>query len=211
MDDSFSYLQAGRFDIEQELMLPMQKMHLKDSKDIGKLFAPLYRPSFPHLFGLDFFYGRQNAIRESSRDDSIDITSENTAENVADIRNKRYVAIIMELLSYAENKSVFCFSEYLGSVPKEQLHEQLKEKSLPDVMLKLYGFGEIDIASWRLSQQDVVVPVGEFDLSYCLSNLPEELVKMDSIVIHRLDEVITLSDDAGGIIRMNDFNIEVRR
>lgn len=55
LDDSFSYLQAGHFDIEQELLLPLQKMQLKDSKDVGKLFAPLYRPEFPHLFGIDLF------------------------------------------------------------------------------------------------------------------------------------------------------------
>lgn len=211
LDDSFSYSQVGRFDLEQELLLPLQKMHLKESKDIGKLFAPLYRPSFPNLFGLDFFYARQNVIRESSSDDGIDIASEDTAENAADIRNKRNVDIIRGLLSYAENKPVFCFSEYIESVPKEQLQYQLQEKSLPDVMLKLYGLGEIDIAGWRSEQQDIIVPVGEFDLSYCLSELPEKLVQMDSILIYKRDEVITLSDDAFGSIKMNDFNIEVKR
>ena len=69
-------------------------MQLKDSKDVGKLFAPLYRPEFPHLFGIDLFYRRQNSLREVSRDDGIDITSDDTAENVADIRNERYVEII---------------------------------------------------------------------------------------------------------------------
>lgn len=211
LDDSLSYSQVGRFDLEQELLLPLQKMHLKESKDIGKLFAPLYRPSFPNLFGLDFFYARQNVIRESSSDDGIDIASEDTAENAADIRNKRNVDIIRGLLSYAENKPVFCFSEYIESVPKEQLQYQLQEKSLPDVMLKLYGLGEIDIAGWRSEQQDIIVPVGEFDLSYCLSELPEKLVQMDSILIYKRDEVITLSDDAFGSIKMNDFNIEVKR
>ncbi len=211
LDDSFSYSQVGRFDLEQELLLPLQRMHLKESKDIGKLFAPLYRPSFPNLFGLDFFYARQNVIRESSSDDSIDIASEDTAENAADIRNKRNVDIIRGLLSYAENKPVFCFSEYIESVPKEQLQYQLQEKSLPDVMLKLYGLGEIDIAGWRSEQQDIIVPVGEFDLSYCLSELPEKLVQMDSILIYKRDEVINLSDDAFGSIKMNDFNIEVKR
>ena len=211
LDDSFSYSQVGRFDLEQELLLPLQRMHLKESKDIGKLFAPLYRPSFPNLFGLDFFYARQNVIRESSSDDGIDIASEDTAENAADIRNKRNVDIIRGLLSYAENKPVFCFSEYIESVPKEQLQYQLQEKSLPDVMLKLYGLGEIDIAGWRSEQQDIIVPVGEFDLSYCLSELPEKLVQMDSILIYKRDEVITLSDDAFGSIKMNDFNIEVKR
>lgn len=211
LDDSFSYLQAGRFDFEQQLLLPLQKMQLQNSKNAGKLFAPLYRPSFPHLFGLDFFYSGQNSIRESSRYDGIDIVSEDNAETAADIRNKRYVEIIRGLLSFADNKSVFCFSDYLESVPIEQLQEQLQEKSLPDVMLKLYGLGEIDIAGWRSEQHDIIEPVGEFDLSYCLSELPEELVQMQTILIHKLDDVITLSDDTGSNIKMNDFKIEVRK
>lgn len=211
LDDSFSYMQAGHFDLEQELLLPMQKMQLQDSKNLGKLFAPLYRPSFPHLFGLDFFYSRQNAIRENSRDDGIDIANEDITETAADIRNKRYVEIIRGLLTYADKNAVFRFSEYLSTVPKEQMQEQLQEKSLSDVMLKLYGLGEIDIAGWRSEQHDIIEPVGEFDLSYCLSELPEELVQMQSILIHKLDGVITLSDDAGNRIKTNDFKIEVRR
>lgn len=211
LDDSFSYLQAGRFDLEQELLLPLQKMQLQDSKNLGKLFAPLYRPSFPHLFGLDFFYSRQNAIRESTRDDGVDIVSDDNAETTADIRNKRYVEIIKGLLSFANQNAVFSFSDYIASVSKEQLQEQLLEKSLPDVMLKLYGMGEIDIAGWRAEQHDIIVPVGEFDLSYCLSELTEDLVQMQTILIHKLDGVITLSDDAGNRIKINDFKIEVRR
>ena len=211
LDDSFSYLQAGRFDLEQELLLPLQKMQLQDSKNVGKLFAPLYRPIFPHMFGIDFFYSRQNAIRESNRDDGIDIVSDENAETAADIRNKRYVEIIRGLLTFADKNSIFCFSDYLAAVPKEQVQEQLREKSLPDVMLKLYGMGEIDVAGWRTEQQDIIVPVGEFDLSYCLSELPEELIQMQTILIQKLDEVITLLDAEDGSIKMNDFKIEVIR
>ena len=211
LDDSFSYLQAGRFDLEQELLLPLQKMQLQDSKNVGKLFAPLYRPSFPHLFGIDFFYSRQNAIKGTSRDDGIEIISEDNAETAADIRNRRYVEIIKGLLSFANQNAVFCFSDYLASLSKEQLQEQLQEKSLPDVMLKLYGMGEIDVAGWRSAQHDIIEPVGEFDLSYCLSELPQELVQMQMILIHKLDDVITLSDNAGNCIKINNFKIEVKR
>ena len=115
------------------------------------------------------------------------------------------------MLTYAKSTPEFYFSDYLAFVSKEQLQEQLQEKSLPDVMLKLYGLGEIDVVGWRSEQHDVIVPVGEFDLSYCLSELPEELVLIQTILIYKLDEVITLSDDAGNRIKINDFKIEVRR
>ena len=211
LDDSFSYLQTGRFDIEQELLIPLQKMQLQDTKCVGKLFAPLYHPEFPHIFGLDFFYQRQNSIRDNNTDDGIDTRIEENIEIIADIRNKRYVDIIRGLLSYAEIKHTFCFSEYIKTIPEEILKEQLQEKSLPDVMLKLYGIGEIDIAGWRSGQQDIIVPLGEFDLSYCLSKLPDELVLMQTILVDKLDNIISFSDDMETSIKMNDFKIEVIR
>jgi hypothetical protein len=209
LDDSFLYLQSGRFDLEQELLFPLQKLNLSDSKNIGKLFAPLYRPTLPHLFGIDFFYRRQNSIRENSRDDGIDMGTEDNSESIADIRNRRYINIIKSLLSYAEKKPVFRLSEYVESLSEDILKEQLQEKALPDVMLKLYGRGEIDVADWREETKDIIVPVGEFDLSYCLSELPDELVQMQKILIHRPDGEFTFSDDTGISIRMNDIQIEV--
>ena len=209
LDDSFSYLQAGRFDLEQELLLPLQKMKLGDTKELGKLFKPLYRPAFPHLFGLDFFYARQSSIRDGKKDDGIDTGGEDSAENEADLRNKRYVDIIKSLLSYANKKTVFRFGEYIETLPSDVLNEQLRLKALPDVMLKLYGMGEIDVAGWKTENQSVIVPVGEFDLSYCLSELDEELVQMRLILIYKIDEVISFSDESGSSISMNDFKIEV--
>ena len=44
-----------------------------------------------------------------------------------------------------------------------------------------------------------------------MSELPIELVQMQTILIQKLDEVITLSDEAGNSIKMNDFKIEVIR
>ena len=211
LDDSFSCLQAGRFDFEQEILLPMQKMKLSDSENIGKLFTPLYRPVFPHIFGLDFFYQRQNTIRESLRDEGIDTCVEEESESASDIRNRRYVGIIRGLIAYSEIKTVFRFSEYIGTLQQDILNEQLQERSLPDVMLKLYALGEIDVAAWRSEQKDIIEPVGEFDLSYCLSELPEEMVQMQAIEINRLDETMTISDGYGGSIVINDFMIGVKK
>lgn len=209
LDDSFSYIQSGHFDIEQELLLPMQKMKLQDTADIGKLFAPLYRPAFKNLFGIDFFYRRQSSIRENRADDGVDITGEDNAENKAELRNKRYLEIIKELMTYAQKKPVFSLGDYFSEMPI--LSEQLKERALPDVMLKLYGMGEIDFSAWKAEQHDIIVPSGEFDLSYCLSELPKELVEIKSMSISKLDEEIILSDGEGNSIKMNNLRIEVKR
>lgn len=211
MDDSFSYFQGSRFDFEQELLLPMQKMHLKDTKNLGKLFAPLYRPQFEHIFGIDFFYAGQSSVRENTKDEGIDMTAEENAENTADIRNKRYLDIINGLLCYAEKYPVFRLSGYIENIPPERLAEQMQERALPNVMLKLYGIGEIDVDGWRKEHREIIAPLGEFDLSYCLSELPPELTDMKSIMIHKLDNTVTLSDGRYNNIKINDFKIEVIR
>ena len=145
LDDSFSCLQAGRFDFEQEILLPMQKMKLSDSENIGKLFTPLYRPVFPHIFGLDFFYQRQNTIRESLRDEGIDTCVEEESESASDIRNRRYVGIIRGLIAYSEIKTVFRFSEYIGTLQQDILNEQLQERisSTRRIVITIAAIGTI--------------------------------------------------------------------
>ena len=81
--------------------------------------------------------------------------------------------IIRGLLTFADKNSIFCFSDYLAIVPKAQVQEQIREKSLPDVMLKLYGLGEIDIAGWRAEQHEPKFtrnPDGSVTLVYDLIN-----------------------------------------
>lgn len=209
LDDSFSYLHSDHFDFEQELLVPLRKLKADDTKAIGNLFQPLYRPVFPHLFSLDFFYRRQNAIREITRDDGMDIGGEENIETAADIRNRRYVESIHLLLQYANSNHTFRLSTYLQTLTEETLELQLRENTLPDVMLKLYAIGEIDVAAWREEQHDIIVPVGEFDLSYCLSKLPKELVQMQKIIIHKIEDMVTFPTVENKRITMNDLTVEV--
>ncbi len=211
LDDSFSYLRAGHFDIEQEILAPMRQMHLGSVRGSGKLFKPLYKPEFRHLFGLDFFYKRQNAIRAEQADSGIDISDAESAENTAEERNSRYVAIIRSLLGYAAAHISFRFGEYADSLPPETLADLMRENLLTNVMLKLYAFGEIDIAAWREEHNSIIVPVGEFDLAYCLSEIPDELIQMQSIIIGRTDSILTFDTIDGRRITMNDLTVEVRK
>lgn len=209
LDDSFSYLHSGHFDFEQELLLPLRRFSADNAKDISRLFQPLYKPTFPHLFSIDFFYRRQNAIREISGDNGIDTGGEENIETTAEIRNKRYVEIIRSLLFYADSSNFFKFGDYLKTLTKEMLELQLQENSLPDVMLKLYALGEIDVATWRNEQHSIIVPVGEFDLSYCLSEIPDELVQMQKFIVSKTDDIITFSDTGNVKLTMNDMTVEV--
>ncbi|MCH5195635.1 MAG: hypothetical protein J1F28_02905 [Oscillospiraceae bacterium] len=209
LDDSFSYLHSGHIDFEQELLSLLRKLSAYNAKDIGRLFQPLYIPAFLHIFSLDYFYGRQNAVRECAGDNGIDIGIEENIETTADIRNKRYVNIIKSLFLYADSCTDFRFSDYLKTLTDEMLELQLQENALPDVMLKLYAIGEINIAAWREEQHSIIIPVGEFDLSYCLSELPKELVQMQLVIIRSTEDMVMFPSIGNRQIKMNDLTVEV--
>lgn len=211
LDDNFSYLGSRSFDFEQELLAPLRRMQLQDTREIGRLFLPLYRPSFQHLFAPDFFYRRQNAIREAAEDEGIEIRTAESGETLAEIRNRRYAEIIHSFLFYCSSHSAFRFSEYQDALTEEVLHEQMQENALPDVMLKLYALGIIDITAWKNMEKSILVPVGEFDLSYCLSEMPEELLEMRSITIQKTDDIIIFPVSDICRITMNDLTVEVKK
>lgn len=209
LDDSFSYLHSGYFDFEKELLAPFRKLKADNVKSVSRLFQPLYIPVFPHLFSLDFFYRKQNSIQKTIEDAGVDIGSEKNIETASELRNKRYTEIIHSLLLYANNCPVFQFTEYLKTLTGETLSLQLQDNALPDIMLKLYAIGEIDVTAWREEQNNIIVPVGEFDLSYCLSELPQELVQMQKIIVSKTDDVFTFNVIGNRQFTMNNMKVEV--
>jgi len=99
----------------------------------------------------------------------------------------------------------------LKEISKDKLAEQTAENLLPDVMIKLYAQGEIDIEKWKNSRQVLIPPWGEFDLSYCLGNIPRELLRMKKIVIKRLDKIFTFPVGEKNRLTMNDFAVEAKK
>ena len=93
----------------------------------------------------------------------------------------------------------------------EELSELCKDNSLLDVMMKLYSMGKIDIEGWKNSERNIIIPSGEFDLAYCLSELNDELLNMKSVRINRLNEVCEFAIEGQMKIFSNDFDIEVVR
>lgn len=112
-------------------------------------------------------------------------------------------------MSYTYNNPVFRLSEYITALPEDVLNQQFQEKSLPYVMLKLYGFGEINISDWKEKHHNTIIPSGEFDLSYCLGEMPENLIQMQMIMIKKSDEIISFPAVDSDNITMNDIIVEV--
>lgn len=212
LDEDFSYVLSGRFDFEKNVMAPMQKMEGSEINALPKLLSPLYKLVLPRHFSIENFYMRQKKLSGEENTSSIDLTGadENHISD-EDIRNSRYIAIINSLFGYLNERDNADFSGYVNSLSNEQIKEFSQDNSLPDVMMKLYTIETLDIKGWKSSEKNVIIPSGEFDLSYCLSELPYELLNMNTIQIKRLDELCVITVEGQSRIFINNFEIGVTR
>lgn len=212
LDEDFSYALSGRFDFEKTILEPMRKMENEEIFSSSQLLAPLFRPVLPRHFSIENFYMRQKKLSDEESISYIDLTgAEDKSEADEEIRNSRYIAIIRSLFEYFSDKDTAFFSEYVTSLTNEQKAALTCNNALPDVMMKLYAMENLDIAGWKDSEKNIIIPSGEFDLSYCLSELPESILNMSEIKIARLDDIFEFTIDDQMRIFINDFEFEVIR
>ncbi len=210
LDEEFSYFSTGRFDFEKTILMPAQQMTTKEALRLSNLFIPLYKPHLNKLFSIENFYAKQKKLREKEISDTIDISgAEDIDGDISEERNRRFSFIIKSLFEFIHKKETACFSEYISSLNSADKNYFAEENTLFNVVLKLYGMGRINIRQWRDSNESVVTPTGEFNLSYCLSDLPPELTKMDEIIINKSNNTFEITIENGLKITTNDFVIEV--
>lgn len=212
LESDFSDMLSKRFDFEKTIIEPMQRVKTDGISDLSKLLVPLFKPRFPRYFSIESFYGIQKKLREEAGAGYVDLPEgDEQVISAEEIRNKRYSAIIRALFSYINNDDEPKFSGFVDSIAMEDLSEMCKDNSLPDVMMKLYSMGGIDIEGWKNSERNIIVPSGEFDLAYSLSELDDELLNIKSVRIDRLNEVCEFTIEGQMKIFSNDFAIEVIR
>lgn len=201
------------FNFEKTIINPMQNLKAdeKTIANLSKLLVPLYRPQLPRYFSIENFYETHRKLQEEYEAPAIDLSMDEIFESVDDKRNNRYIMIIKSIFEYINSNSKVKFSEYIESLDMDDLIEMNVENSLLDVMLTLYSMSSIDIYGWKLAEKSIIVPSGEFDLSYCLSELSEDLLNMKTINIIRLDEIYEFSINNQTRILINDFEFEVLR
>ena len=102
----------------------------------------------------------------------------------------------------------------MASLNDERLYEFCEENALPQMVLSLYSLQKISISDWKKSNEMIVQPMGEFELSWCLSELPDYYLEIDCFKIEKLDREFAFAVNIDGKqnrISMSDFVIEVKR
>jgi hypothetical protein len=127
-------------------------------------------------------------------------------------RNERHREIITTLFAYGAGHSRFTLEEYWGELSEEERERVCGGNALLMVLLQLYEMGRVSVREWKESEETVFEPRGEFELSWCLSQLPEDLLAIQELRVYNSEETCELQVRAGEgskSIRITNFVMEV--
>jgi len=214
LSDSYAMNRYERLNFDKDIVSEMRNGKLPlDIASIYLLF-PLTKPELEKKFSIENFYAIQTRISELEEEEAEEFENEIEAANPLEIRNSRFFAICLELFEYIASKTEFKVSEFVASLPDDKLYDFCEENALPQVILTLYSLQKISVSQWKQNKEILVQPMGEFELSWCLSELPENCLQIDGITIEKLDREFSFAicrDGKQNKISMSDFVIEVTR
>ena len=213
--DNFVVNRFERLNFERDILSPLRKMNISIG-DAAKFFLfMLTKPEFDKRFSVENFYAPQGKISENEAEEGLDITGEETDyEKQAEIRNTRFRNISCDLFRFMEQKERFKISDFIDSLRVSELKEYSIENALPNVMLSLFAMQELNIEEWKNSERFTVIPNGEFELAWCLEEIPEEYLQIKQIRFTKTNSNFSFSAQQDGYKRkidMTDFEVEVVR
>ena len=213
--DNFVVNRFERLNYERDILSPLRKMDTSLG-DAAKFFLfMLTKPEFDKKFSVESFYAPQGKISENEAEEGLDITGEETDyEKQIEIRNTRFRNISCDLFRFMEHKDHFKISDFIDSLRVSELKEYSTENALPSVMLSLFAMQELNIEEWKNGERFTVIPNGEFELAWCLEEIPEEYLQIKQIRFAKTNSNFSFSAEQDGYERkidMTDFEVEVVR
>ncbi len=214
LSDSYAMNRYERLNFDKDIMAEMRNGNVP--LDIAALYFlfPLTKPEFENRFSIENFYALQAKLREHDEDDAEYLNSEVQEEDPIEIRNIRFLEISKSFFDYLISRTEFKISEFVGSLSDKKLYEFCKENALPQMVLSLYSLQKISISDWKKSKEMIIQPMGEFELSWCLSELSDNLLEIDYFTIDKMDREFSFTVNTDGKqnrISMSDFVVEVKR
>ena len=212
--DSYAMLRFERLNFDKDILAALRKGSIPLEGAAVNLLYPLIRPEFENRFSVENFYAIQTKISDIEEDESELFEEETEAEDLTELRNNRYLSICRDFFDYMHTRISFRASDFVGSLSDDKLYEYCEEAALPQTILNLYSLQRISVTEWKHSEEMIVQPLGEFELSWCLSELPETYLDMDYFTVTKLDREFSFAVTREGRqnrISMTDFNIEVVR
>ena len=214
LSDSYAMSRYERLNFDKDILAELRNGHMPLDSAAAYLLFPLTKPELENRFSIENFYALQTNISELNEEEAEDFDGEIEEDDPIEIRNTRFYNICEEFFGYLITRTEFKVSEFVASLSDEKLYEFCEENALPQVILSLYSLQKISVTEWKESSEMIVQPMGEFELSWCLSELPEYCREIDCFTVEKLEREFSFAvvrDGKQNRISMSDFVIEVKR
>lgn len=216
LEDSYAVNRYERLNFENEIMARLRAGDISLDSVFEKLLFPLATPSFAHMLSIESLYSPRIELREEGEPDSEDLTLDDQGNvDSVEVRNQRFLDICTDLFAFIGHKTTFKVSEFVASLDDESLCEYCIEHAFQQVVMALYAMQTVSVDDWRSSDGAVMTPLGEFELAWCMSEMPEQLLeKLRWFTISKLDREFSFTVQRNGRqkkIEMTDFLVEVER
>lgn len=212
--DSFAVTRYERMNFDKDILARLRTGEMPlDTASLYLLF-PLTRPQFENRFSIENFYAMQAKISDTEEEDAEVIDNVIEEADPIEVRNIRFQRICEEFFDFLTTRVEFRISEFIASLSDMKLVYFCEDSALPQVILTLYALQRVSVTDWRKSEEMVVAPLGEFELAWCMKDLPEYCLEIDSFTVEKLDRDFSFTVHKDGRqcrIDMSDFRIEVKR
>ncbi len=213
--DNFSVDKFQRMDFEKDILSPLRSQGAPLGDASIFLLFMLTKPVFEHQFSLENFYAAQGKLDQAEEEEGIDITAEDTElTRQIQVRNARNRDIIQDFFHFMVRSDQFFAKDFVLSLQLEKLLRYCEENTLPNVLLSMYAMQELDIETWNNSQHFTLIPNGEFELSWCLEEIPTTFLNMKKVIFKKRNTPFSFEVKLGNSLHhidMTDFEIEVIR
>lgn len=213
--DNFVVTRFERLNFERDIMVPLRKLEDPLGDAAKFLLFMLTKPEFENQFSIENFYAPQSKIDDHEPDPGIDISEEETdLTQQIQRRNTRHRNIIGDFFRLTRENDRFTANDFIRSLRVSDIEEYCADHALPNVLLTLFSMQELDIEGWKNEEHFTVVPNGEFELSWCLEEIPQEHLQVRKIRFTKLERPCSFECTLDGkrhSVDMTDFEVEVFR
>ncbi|MBP1917707.1 hypothetical protein [Youngiibacter multivorans] len=197
LEESFQFTTQKRFDFEQEILMPMEKLSEDGAKGLWRLFTPLFHVEPCRHLPISLLYKPQGKLTDEESTEEVGILVEEIKDDVEKEHNEKinriYLKILLNIVEEAGKRD--------GSIEFKILCEELKkdeetfralthENLLFITILKLYEMETLDVCAWRESEKAFLGNItGEFNvdtLLYQLLNTGTIFDQVDKIIFTKI-------------------------
>ena len=211
--DSFVIKSFERMNFEQDIMVKLRKMGDGLGDAVYTLMFPLASPVLEGKFSIENFYAAYGTISDTTPETGLSIDVDQAAEESGREKNRIYLEIVTAFFAFLQKEKSFEIKKFIRSLSMDELLRWNKDSSLPNILMTMYQKKEIDVEALHGTEGVFAKePLGEFDLLWVLSNMPENFLNMKKITFSTSDEKCEFTVDDGEActtIEMTNFLVEV--